>query len=184
MLSVANQWDPDLVEMMRFVPNGTCIDWSLRWRDPQQQWASKGGRVIQLGDSAHAFFPTSGNGATQACEDALSLSMCLRMAGKGKEHIATKVHEKLRFERVSTIQKFGVTTRNVLHQVDFNDPDVPKRQLTMPEWIWSHDPSKYAVENYHNAERHIICGDAFQNTNLWSGFVYEPWTVASEMEKA
>jgi 2-polyprenyl-6-methoxyphenol hydroxylase-like FAD-dependent oxidoreductase len=184
LTSAVHEWDPDLVEMMQLVPDGACIDWSLRWRDPQPQWASQGGRVVQLGDSAHAFLPTSGNGATQACEDALSLSMCLRMAGKGKEHVATKVHAKLRFERVSTIQKFGVATRNVLHQIDFENPDVLTRQMTMPEWIWSHNPSQYAVENYQNAEQHIVRGTPFHNTNLWPGFVYEPWTVAGEIEKA
>ena len=41
-------------------------------RDPQQKWTSPAGRVIQLGDAAHAFLPNSSNGGTQAMEDAPS----------------------------------------------------------------------------------------------------------------
>ncbi|KAI0893747.1 FAD/NAD(P)-binding domain-containing protein [Annulohypoxylon nitens] len=182
-----SDWDPDILEILRLIPPNSAVDWTLRWRDPQPEWASRGGRVIQLGDSAHSFLPTSGNGATQACEDALSLATCLRIAGKGREHIATKVHAKLRFERVSTIQKFGFTTRQALHNVDLefaqDHPEVIGQAMHMPEWIWGHDPVKYAEENYERAERHILDGAPFQNSNMPPGYVYEPWTMESEKEK-
>ncbi|KAI3322486.1 FAD/NAD(P)-binding domain-containing protein [Xylariaceae sp. AK1471] len=165
--------DPDLLEILRLIPDNSAIDWTLRWRDPQPKWTSDGGRVIQLGDSAHSFLPTSGNGATQACEDALSLATCLRIAGKGKESIATKVHSKLRFERVSTIQRFGVMTRSVLHNIDLElareKPEIIRAKMAMPD--------------YEKAERHILEGTPFQNTNLPPGYTYEPWTIAGEMEK-
>ncbi|KAI1270553.1 FAD/NAD(P)-binding domain-containing protein [Xylariaceae sp. FL1019] len=181
-----SSYDPDLLEIFRLVPDNSVTDWTLRWRDPQPNWTSAGGRVVQLGDSAHAFLPTSGNGATQACEDALSLATCLRIAGKGKESIATKVHNKLRFERVSTIQRFGVITRSVLHRVDLDavrkHPEVLKEQMTMPEFIWGHDPVQYAIDNYAAAEKHITEGADFENTNLPPGYKYAAWTVASEME--
>ncbi|KAJ8124993.1 hypothetical protein O1611_g8647 [Lasiodiplodia mahajangana] len=182
-----SELDPDLLEILRLIPNNTAIDWTLRWRDPQPKWASDGGRVVQLGDSAHSFLPTSGNGATQACEDALSLATCLRIAGKGNEAIATRVHNKLRFERVATIQKLGVTTRSFLHNLDLDlakeNPETLQEMLDMPEWIWSHDPVQYAIDNYEQAQRHILGGAPFQNTNLPKGYTYEPWTVAGEMEK-
>ncbi|KAI8625759.1 FAD/NAD(P)-binding domain-containing protein [Xylariaceae sp. FL1651] len=179
--------DPDLLEMLRLIPDNSAVDWSLRWRDPQPKWTSDGGQVIQLGDSAHTFLPTSGNGATQACEDALSLATCLRIAGKGKENTATKVHSKLRFERVSTIQKFGFIFRSALHNVDLDlaekQPELMRGTMNMPEWIWGHDPVQYAIENYEQAERYILEGAPFQNTNLPPGHTYEPWTIAGEMEK-
>jgi 2-polyprenyl-6-methoxyphenol hydroxylase-like FAD-dependent oxidoreductase len=52
------------------------------WRDPQPQWTIPHGRVIQLGYAAHTFIPSSGNGATQAIEDAVSLSTCLQLVAK------------------------------------------------------------------------------------------------------
>ncbi|KAI0098913.1 FAD/NAD(P)-binding domain-containing protein [Nemania sp. FL0031] len=182
-----SELDPDLVEILRLIPNNSAVDWTLRWRDPQPKWASDGGRVVQLGDSAHSFLPTSGNGATQACEDALSLATCLRIAGKGNEAIATKVHNTLRFERVSTIQKLGVTNRSFLHNMDLKlakeKPEALRETMDMPEWIWSHDPVQYAIDNYEQARRHILEGAPFKNTNLPQGYTYEPWTVAGEMEK-
>ena len=89
-------WDPDLLKIIESTPENGCIDWKLMWRDPQLKWASDGGRVVQLGDSAHSFLPTSGNGATQATEDALTLATVLRLGGKEKVPLSTKVHVKLR----------------------------------------------------------------------------------------
>ncbi|KAI0451679.1 FAD/NAD(P)-binding domain-containing protein [Xylaria acuta] len=182
-----SELDPDLLEILRLIPDNSAIDWTLRWRDPQPKWTSDGGRVVQLGDSAHSFLPTSGNGATQACEDALSLATCLRIARKGNERVATRVHNKLRFERVATIQKFGFMTRSSLHNVDLDlakeKPETLRNMLVMPEWIWGHDPVQYALDNYKQAEQHILRGTPFHNTNIPQGYTYEPWTVAGEMEK-
>ncbi|CAG9945790.1 unnamed protein product [Clonostachys rosea f. rosea IK726] len=66
------------------------------------------GRFIQLKDSAHYFLPDSDNDASQASGDALPLAHWLKTAGNGEE-LATKVHPRLRFERVSNVQKLGVT---------------------------------------------------------------------------
>ncbi|KAI1742675.1 FAD/NAD(P)-binding domain-containing protein [Xylaria scruposa] len=187
MVEKFSKLDPDLIDVLRVIPNENIIDWTLRWRDPQPKWASDGGRVVQLGDSAHSFLPTSGNGATQACEDALSLATCLRIAGKGRERVATKVHNKLRFERVATIQKFGFQTRSSLHNIDLElvkeKPETLRDMMAMPEWIWGHDPVQYAFNNYQQAERHILEGTPYINTNLPQGYTYEPWTVAGEIEK-
>lgn len=72
------------------------MDFPLMWRNPQPKWASPGGRVIQLGDAAHTFLPTSGNGGTQAVEDATSLASCLHIGGKSNVPLAVKVHNLLR----------------------------------------------------------------------------------------
>ena len=65
-------------------------------RDPQEQWTSSGGRIVQVGDSAHSLLPTSGNGATQAMEDGFSIATCLQLGGKSNIPWATRVHNKLR----------------------------------------------------------------------------------------
>jgi 2-polyprenyl-6-methoxyphenol hydroxylase-like FAD-dependent oxidoreductase len=81
---------------MKKTPKDGIIDWELMWRDPRENWASPQGRVVQVGDSAHTFLPSSGNGATQAMEDAISLATCLQIGGKSNISLATKVHTKLR----------------------------------------------------------------------------------------
>jgi len=92
----ADEWDPAVLDFVRSAPTG-IVDWKLRWRDGTEQWTSDSGRLVRIGDAAHAFFPTAGNGAVQGQEDAVSLAECLRIAGKKGLPQATKVHNKLRY---------------------------------------------------------------------------------------
>jgi 2-polyprenyl-6-methoxyphenol hydroxylase-like FAD-dependent oxidoreductase len=73
-----------------------CIDWKLMWRDPQEKWTSPKGRVIQIGDSAQTFLPSSATAGSMAIEDAFSLAACLEIAGEKDIPIATQVHNKLK----------------------------------------------------------------------------------------
>ena len=95
-LKAVEGWDPLVAELIKASPRDECLDWKLMWRDPQPQWASRGGRVIQLGDAAHPFLPTSFSGGTMAMEDGYSLAACLSLAGRENVQLATKVHNKLR----------------------------------------------------------------------------------------
>ena len=83
----------DLVEVC---PEDALFDWKLMFRNPKPNWLSPYGYVVQLGDAAHAFLPSSGNGGTQAMEDGVSLAACLQLAGKAQVPLAAKVHNKLR----------------------------------------------------------------------------------------
>lgn len=95
---------PDFPEIMNRVikptPKNGIIDWKLVWRGPQTTWCSPEGRLLQLGDSAHTFLPSSANGGTQAVEDAISLATCLQIAGKSNIPLAVKVHDNLRYVRL------------------------------------------------------------------------------------
>ena len=66
------------------------------WRNPHENWISPMGYVVQLGDAAHTFLPSSGNGATQSMEDGIYLASCLQLAGKAQIPLAAKVYNKLR----------------------------------------------------------------------------------------
>ncbi|KAG9958941.1 beta subunit of N-methylhydantoinase A/acetone carboxylase, partial [Aureobasidium melanogenum] len=103
-------WPRIADRVIKTIPPGTIVDWKLMWRDPQPDWTSPAGRVIQLGDAAHAFLPNSGNGGTQAMEDAISLATCIASDGQIVP-IATRVHSLLRFERISCLQAFRVVNR-------------------------------------------------------------------------
>ena len=66
------------------------------WRDLREEWVSPAGRVVQIGDSAHSFLPSSGNGASQAMEDAITLAACLQLGGKSNVPVAARIYNKLR----------------------------------------------------------------------------------------
>ena len=53
-------------------------------------------RIVQVGDSAHSFLPFSGNGASRAMEDGITIAACLQLGGKSNVGISTKVYNKLR----------------------------------------------------------------------------------------
>lgn len=153
------------------------------WRDPQPKSTSPSGLVVQLGDAAHTFLPSSGNGGTQAIEDALSLAACISKAGKSNIQDATKVHELLRFERVSCLQAFGVLNKDNRDTSKHKDSGTGKRPLVhFGAWITEHDPEKYALENYESALEHLKSGTTFKNTNTPPGMVYRPWTIDTLMD--
>ncbi|KAI1260506.1 FAD/NAD(P)-binding domain-containing protein [Xylariaceae sp. FL1019] len=186
-LEEQTNWGEHVSDFVKQAPAGSLIDWKLTWRDPQPTWASEGGRIIQLGDSAHAFLPSSANGATQAMEDAISLAECLRQGGKANVAWSTKVHNKLRYQRVSVIQQLGVVSRYTLHHIDMSLLDEGKNPFEqafyLGRWIWQHKVEDYAREQFAAALDHVQNGIPFENTNLPKGHVFHDWTVKDEMEK-
>ena len=52
--------------------------------------------MMLVGDSAHPFLPTSGQGAGQAVEDAATIAICLELAGKQGISLALRASEKIR----------------------------------------------------------------------------------------
>ncbi|KAI0889816.1 FAD/NAD(P)-binding domain-containing protein [Annulohypoxylon maeteangense] len=182
-LTEPEKWSPFIREIILHSPENSIVRWSLRFRDPQPQWTSSGGRIVQVGDSAHSFLPSSGNGAVQALEDAASLPECLRLGGKGNEGVATKVHELLRYQRVSLIQHTGFVNMQYVHR------DVSKMNpkgnppMLQGKWLWGHNPEKYATENFAKARSHLENGSPFENTNLPLGHKWSDWTMEDELAK-
>ncbi|KAI0202001.1 FAD/NAD(P)-binding domain-containing protein [Astrocystis sublimbata] len=187
MLSEHTNWGEQIMDFVKQVPSDALIDWKLTWRDPQPVWASKGGRIVQLGDSAHAFLPSSGNGATQAMEDGISLAECLYQGGSARVSWAVKVHTKLRYQRVSVIQRFGIVSRQKIHHIDMSLLDEGKNPFEgvwqLGRWMWQHKPEDYARENFAAALGHLQEGKPFENTNLPKGHIYEDWNVESELKE-
>lgn len=90
-------WNEITKALVKITPPGRIVNYPLVFRNPQSKWASTHGRVIALGDNAHTFLPASGNGATQAIEDAITIASCLELAG-GKVSVPTaaRAYVKLR----------------------------------------------------------------------------------------
>jgi 2-polyprenyl-6-methoxyphenol hydroxylase-like FAD-dependent oxidoreductase len=63
------------------------------------------GRVVLLGDAAHAVSPASGQGASMAMEDAATLGRCL--TGAGDVPAALAAYEQKRRERVEKVVAVG-----------------------------------------------------------------------------
>lgn len=84
--------------------------WQLRDINPLPTWTK--GKVILIGDAAHAMLPTQGQGASQALEDAEALGAFFEgfdfgssRAG-GVEQVLERVF-RCRYERASLIQRYS-----------------------------------------------------------------------------
>lgn len=184
-------WAPIFKELVKLTPRQTIINFELFGRNPQPSWCSPGGRVIQIGDAAHSFLPASGNGATQAIEDAVSLASCLQIGGKENLPLSVRTHIRLRFIRCACAQKLGFSNAEILQATDWNKVklDYKRAQPKAPRWIWQHDPEDYAYENYHKMAETIKEGIPFDQVNTAPpnyppGYRYQPWSIDQIMEDA
>lgn len=116
-------WAPIFKSLVALTPPKTIINFELFWRNPQPSWASPAARVVEIGDAAHSFLPASGNGATQAIEDAVSLATCLQLAEGGRDGVpdAVRAHVRLRFVRNACAQKLGFANAELLQDTDWRD---------------------------------------------------------------
>lgn len=96
-LSEMESWSPFYKELIKGTPDDIILIWRLMWRDPQPKCVSPLGRVVQIGDAAHPFLPTSAAGASMALEDGCTLASCLQLSGKSNVPLALKVHNLLRW---------------------------------------------------------------------------------------
>lgn len=130
-------WHPAVKALISTTPKGTLVHWKLNWRDLNEKWTSPGGRIIQVGDSAHSFLPASGNGATQALEDAVSLASCLQLGGRSNAAIATKVHNRLRYERISCAQMMSFVNTQQHHFTDWSkiSENPAMIRTRFPTWV-------------------------------------------------
>jgi 2-polyprenyl-6-methoxyphenol hydroxylase-like FAD-dependent oxidoreductase len=89
-------WDPLLKSIVEKTPAGNINEWKLANWPPLPSWVSEKGRIALLGDSAHPFLPSSAQGAGQAMEDAVTLALCLKKAGKGNVPAALRTYQDIR----------------------------------------------------------------------------------------
>lgn len=146
-------WDPTVKALVEKTPPGALLDWKLVFRDPLPTWVSATGHIAVIGDAAHPFLPTSQQGASQAIEDGVTVAHALALAKKAGQPLAhaLRAYQALRYERVRRAQYLGVQNREMWHGKgrDWSKPiDGESVKLPHAEWLWDHDATAYAHENY------------------------------------
>lgn len=116
---IAGATDPRLACLI----DGFCAtESSHHWARAQQietRWSDLDGRVLYLGDAAHAMAPTLGQGATLAIEDAaafMRLFACWKKLGGREATIRqlTSAFAHLRRDRVEEVRRFSEEASDVL----------------------------------------------------------------------
>lgn len=172
-------WGDDLRAVIAATPRDHIVDWRLMRRDLKRTWTSPHGRLIQLGDAAHPYLPTTVNGGTQAIEDGASLAQCLRLAvdtyGVDAIPDGAKVHNTLRIDRVGAIEATGMQRTKKHHQIDFEavkkNPELVRNEPAT--WQTQHDPQVYALEMFEKCFEALKNGTTFVNTNKPEEYKFE-----------
>ena len=91
-----NGWDSRIGRLLGAVES--CYWWGLYDRSPLSSWTS--GRLVLLGDAAHAMLPHLGQGANQAIEDGVALAVLLE--GRDSDEVPDILPRYERFRRSRT----------------------------------------------------------------------------------
>lgn len=94
-------WDPRIGQVLAAVDR--TFRWALYDREPLRRWTK--GRLTLLGDAAHPMLPHLGQGANQAIEDGMALSILLAAADPASAPQALAAYDRLRRMRVAEIQQ-------------------------------------------------------------------------------
>jgi salicylate hydroxylase len=138
-------WHPAVSEMVGAV--STSARWALHAHVSLDRWHQ--GRVVLLGDAAHAMLPHQGQGANQTIEDAVALAAHLSAADADAESLdaaLTHYHHQRR-ARVTRVQAYSRRVVRLTHAGpdgfaarDRAFADVPGALA----WIHGHDASAEA----------------------------------------
>lgn len=117
-------FDPVIRQALGYVES--ALKWTLADVGALPRWRSRNGRVVLVGDAAHAMLPYLSQGAAQAVEDAAVLAECLDRAGHADDlGVVMEVYESIRKERAERIQDGARANGVVWH---FDDGDEQERR--------------------------------------------------------
>lgn len=140
-------FDPIVRNFLGYVDG--ALKWTLADIPPLKRWRSKSGRVILLGDSAHAMLPYMSQGAAQAMEDSAVLAECLVRAGCDRDIArVTEVYEVIRKDRTETIQKAARRNGVVWHFADGDDQQRRDRAMQGKLREGESNPNLWADSNF------------------------------------
>ena len=154
-------WHPQIVGLLAATERPFVT--RLRDRAPLPSWVS--GRVVLLGDAAHAMLPYHAQGAVQSLEDAWVLARLISIAARdgGAGAIDTALHrfQSLRHDRTTQVQAYSRSAQDWYHvsepaEVAHRDERfraVARRGgggfSTQQEWLYAYDAEKAALGEDH-----------------------------------
>ncbi|KAK5060006.1 hypothetical protein LTR84_009890 [Exophiala bonariae] len=105
----------------------TCTKWTIAEVPPLETWSSKSGRVVLLGDAAHAMSPHLAQGSAMAIEDAAVLGECLQRVESTQCNLtqALQWYEQIRKPRVERIA--GLARQNGASMLLEDGPEQEQR---------------------------------------------------------
>ena len=137
-------WDSRVVELLDKVE--TCFWWGLYDRRPLAKWTN--GRLLLLGDAAHAMLPHLGQGANPGIEDGVALAIFLE--GRSADEVSGILpqFEKFRRERTGVVQaearRNGLRYDSRSGSLEERDKEIASSAI-FRKWLYDYDVEKAAT---------------------------------------
>ncbi len=112
-LSDFKGWHPTIAAILEAVNDTALYRWALFDRQPLSRWTD--GRVVLLGDAAHAMLPFLAQGAAMAIEDAWSIAANLS-ASEREIAQSLSAYQNIRLGRTSKVQAASRRNMKTFHQ--------------------------------------------------------------------
>jgi salicylate hydroxylase len=144
-LALFQGWHPAVTEMIAAVRHE--VRWGLFLARPLRRW--RRGRVVLLGDAAHAMLPHLGQGANQAIEDGVALAVLLE--GKTPADVPDTLRGYERFRRVRTDVVQAESRQNGLRydsryaSLEQRDREI-RNAPALRRWLYDYDVEQAAQE--------------------------------------
>ncbi len=139
-------WDAHVVSVLDKVE--TCFWWGLYDRRPLDTWIN--GRLVLLGDAAHAMLPHLGQGANQAIEDGVALAVLLEDRDPAEVPNILPRYEAFRRVRTDVVQaearKNGLRYDSKYESLEQRDHEI-KNARTFRRSLFDYDVEQVAIAN-------------------------------------
>ncbi|KAK7203973.1 hypothetical protein BZA70DRAFT_196864 [Myxozyma melibiosi] len=177
MLAKYDGWDPLVRKMIAMVPS--AMKWKVCYLKELDSWRSRSGKIVLLGDSAHATVPFLAQGAAMAMEDAITLAECLDLAKDPTEYTdLLSIYEEIRKPRTTRIVKGSLEMGRINHL-----PDGPEQQARDEALKNAASKGTAAPTRYEALSSTEIPPYDLKNPNPWSDTVFEPWMLGYDVVK-
>ncbi|KAL4862807.1 hypothetical protein BDV12DRAFT_190153 [Aspergillus spectabilis] len=160
------RWDPALRRLLDLVTE--TVEWPIHAIDIPEKWSSDSGKLVIIGDAAHAMVPYMALGAAMAVEDAAALAAALNHL-TSKEELVNVISKwtAMRKPRVAHIHQASYSHGLILHLPDGPVQEARDEALkgelletpitespnqwsdpTLTEWVYSYRPEVHINESW------------------------------------
>lgn len=166
MRSMYADFDPVIRKIINKIKS--CLKWTLADLPPLRSWLSKTGKVVLIGDAAHATVPFLAQGASMSIEDGACLAECLNRV----QELADIPHYLSVFEQLSKARCEQIQTASRANGKVWHLPDGPDQQARDTAFE-SHDST--TMNNGALSETRA------KNPNPWSDKDFQSWLFGYEV---
>jgi len=142
-----HSWHPDVQTMIQAAEHSQVYRWNLYDQTPTSKWHS--GRVVLVGDAAHAALPFMAAGATLAIEDARVLQRCIDRISQIDNALLS--YTKTRYKRTRAVQKRSRAVGGIYHMRSaplrrFVFASLSQRASKLSDFLADYDANTIALE--------------------------------------